>query len=108
VGADAVLADGSVVNKAGTRGLALAAQREDIPVYVVTASAKVRPDEQMHEEEADPGGLSDGDAPVEVAAPLFDRTPADLIAGVVTERGVLDEAAVRAVADEHRENAAWR
>ncbi|MFD1632744.1 NUDIX domain-containing protein [Haloplanus ruber] len=107
VGADAVLADGSVVNKVGTRGLALAAAREGVPVYVVAAAAKVRPDETVHGETGDAADIYDGAAPVSVANPVFDRTPADLVTGVVTERGVLDGDAVRSVAAEHRANAAW-
>jgi translation initiation factor 2B subunit (eIF-2B alpha/beta/delta family)/8-oxo-dGTP pyrophosphatase MutT (NUDIX family) len=107
VGADAVLADGSVVNKVGTRGLALAAARENVPVYVVAAAAKVRPDERVHAEAGEAVDLYDGPAPVSVANPVFDRTPADLVTGVVTERGVLDGDDVRAVAAEHRANAAW-
>jgi translation initiation factor 2B subunit (eIF-2B alpha/beta/delta family) len=107
VGADAVLADGSVVNKVGTRGLAIAAAREDVPVYVVAAADKVRPDETMHGETGDDAALYDGPAPVTVANPIFDRTPADLVTGVITERGVLDAAAVGAVATEHETHARW-
>ncbi|MEF8855855.1 MAG: NUDIX domain-containing protein [Haloplanus sp.] len=107
VGADAVLADGSVVNKVGTRSLALAAVREDVPVYVVAAADKVRPDETFHGETGDGAALYDGDAPVTVANPIFDRTPADLVAGVITNRGMLGVEGVRAVAEEHRTHAAW-
>jgi len=107
VGADAILADGSVVNKVGTRSLALAAAREDVPVYAVAAAAKVRPDETFHGETGDEADLYDGEAPVAVANPLFERTPAGLVDGVVTERGVLDVDEVATVATEHRNNATW-
>ncbi|AZH24162.1 NUDIX domain-containing protein [Haloplanus aerogenes] len=107
VGADAVLADGSVVNKVGTRSLALAAASEDVPVYVVAAVDKVRADEEMYGETGDATALYDGDAPVTVANPIFERTPADLVDGVLTERGVLDADGIRDVAAEHRENATW-
>jgi translation initiation factor 2B subunit (eIF-2B alpha/beta/delta family) len=107
VGADAVLADGSVLNKVGTRAVALAAARAGVPVYVVAATAKVRPDETVHGETADATDLYDGPAPVAVANPVFDRTPADLVTGVVTERGVLDGDGVRTVVADHRANAAW-
>ena len=107
VGADAVLADGSVVNKVGTRGLALAAAREGVPVYVVAASDKVRPDERFHGEAGDAATLYDGPAPVAVSNPIFDRTPADVVDAVLTERGALDSDGVRHVAAEHEENAAW-
>jgi translation initiation factor 2B subunit (eIF-2B alpha/beta/delta family) len=107
VGADAVLADGSVVNKVGTRSLALAAAREDVPVYAVAAAAKIRPDETVHGETGDDDALYDGDAPVAVANPIFDRTPADLIDGVVTDRGVLDTSEVGDVAADHEKYANW-
>jgi translation initiation factor 2B subunit (eIF-2B alpha/beta/delta family) len=107
VGADAVLADGSVVNKVGTRGLALAAAREGVPVYVVAASDKVRPDERFHGEAGDAATLYDGPAPVAVSNPIFDRTPADVVDAVLTERGALDSDEVRRVAAEHEENTAW-
>ncbi|MFB6122633.1 MAG: NUDIX domain-containing protein [Haloferacaceae archaeon] len=107
VGADAVLADGSVVNKVGTRALSLAAARADVPVYAVAAAAKIRPDERMHGESGDPAAVYGGDADVSVSNPVFDRTPADLVTGVVTERGVLDAEDVAAVAAEHRRHAAW-
>lgn len=40
--------------------------------------------------------------------PTFDVTPAGLIDGIVTERGVLDAGDVAAVAEEHCERAQWR
>jgi len=107
VGADAVLADGSVANKVGTRSLALSAARESVPVYVVAAAAKIRPDETFHGETGDAAEIYDGEAPVTVANPVFDRTPPDLVSGVITERGILDADGVRDVAAEHRTNAEW-
>ncbi|WP_251341830.1 NUDIX domain-containing protein [Haloplanus halophilus] len=107
VGADSVLSDGSVVNKAGTRGLALAAAREGVPTYAVAAADKVRPDDRFLGEDGGAAALYDGEAPVSVANPVFDRTPVDLVSGVVTERGVLDGDDVAAVAAEHRDHAAW-
>ncbi|MUV91079.1 hypothetical protein GJ629_15265 [Halapricum sp. CBA1109] len=41
VGADTVTADGALLNKVGTRGLALSADHEGVPLYAVTATAKV-------------------------------------------------------------------
>ncbi|SHG67713.1 NUDIX domain-containing protein [Halobaculum gomorrense] len=103
VGADAVLPDGGVANKVGTRGLALAAAREDVPVYAVTACDKIAPDgAAFHPERADfeaPEG-------VDPYAPLFDCAPDDTVT-IVTEDGVLDADAVRAAAERHRALAAW-
>ena len=107
VGADTVLADGRVVNKVGTRALALAAAREDIPLYVVAARDKVSPGSDPHLEAADPATVYDGDADLSVETPLFDVTPPDLVAGLVTGDGLLDADAVEAVADDHRDLADW-
>ena len=107
VGADAVLADGSVVNKTGTRLAALAAAREDVPVYVVCAADKVTPTEEPHLESGPATELYGGEAPLSVLNPTFDVTPADLVTGVLTERGVLDDEAVREVAAEHAALAEW-
>ncbi|MFB6304101.1 MAG: NUDIX domain-containing protein [Haloferacaceae archaeon] len=107
VGADAVLPDGSVVNKTGSRPLALAADAAGRPFRVVAARDKVRPDDDAATETGDPKAVYDGDAPVDAANPLFERVPGSLVDAVVTEDGVLDAAEVAAVAARHREAAAW-
>jgi translation initiation factor 2B subunit (eIF-2B alpha/beta/delta family)/8-oxo-dGTP pyrophosphatase MutT (NUDIX family) len=107
VGADAVLPDGSVVNKVGTRSLGLACVREGVPLYVVASRDKVAGDAVPWGEAAESAALYDGDAPLDVENPVFDLTPAVCVDGVVTETGVLDESGVDAVAADHRANAAW-
>jgi translation initiation factor 2B subunit (eIF-2B alpha/beta/delta family) len=108
VGADTILPDGDVVNKTGTRAAALAADREGVPVDVVAASDKVATGEEAVLEDGDPDAVYGGDADVDVLNPTFDVTPADCVAGYVTERGVLDADDVRAIADEHRDRATWQ
>jgi len=132
VGADAVMPDGSVLNKVGTRGTATVANLEGIDCLVVAASDKVLPasagDEpadpaQLDREERDPSevydggsdtdtdsdsdGTGDADPDLSVANPTFDLTPADRVDAVVTEDGVLDITAVRDLAERHRERANW-
>ena len=94
VGADTVLADGAVVNKAGTLLLALAARRHDRPFYVGCESIKIdrerrRPEEleEMAPEELDPPQLSG----VTARNVYFDVTPADLVTGWITEYGFIEE-----------------
>ncbi len=115
VGADTVLADGSVVNKTGTRLLALAAARVDVPLYVVTARDKIAPEETFRTEFGDDADLyedgcrdGDQDRGFDVLNPIFDRTPADLVAGVITEDGALDTDEIGDVAAEHADFAAWK
>lgn len=107
VGADTVLPDGSVVNKTGTRGVALAAAHEDVLVDVVTAADKVATTATVEGEAGPREAVYDGDAELQVENPTFDRTPAAFVTGVVTERGVLDTDEVGAVAAEHRTLTAW-
>lgn len=108
VGADAVLPDGRIVNKTGTRMAALAADREAIPFYAVAACDKVRENSDVHLETGDPRDVYDGDAGIAVENPTFDVTPAELVDGVVTERGILDVPAIETVASEQRALARWR
>jgi len=107
VGADRVLPDGRVLNKAGTRAAALGAGAVDVPCYVVAASDKIATDDRVDREERDPAAVYDGDCEVAVANPTFDVTPADAVEAVLTERGVLTDERLEAVVDEHRELAAW-
>jgi translation initiation factor 2B subunit (eIF-2B alpha/beta/delta family) len=108
LGADAILPDGSVVNRTGSYPLALAATQADTPVRVVATRDKVRAaDGATGDEREPPTDLYDGDAPIETATPLFERVPADLVDAVVTEDGVLAADDVAAVAADHREAARW-
>ncbi|WP_159902440.1 NUDIX domain-containing protein [Salinirussus salinus] len=110
VGADAVLPDGRVVNKAGTRGAALSAAREGVDVVVAGSVDKVRRDGVVDLEPRDPGEVygnsesGDGVPDLDVLNPTFDVTPADAVT-VVGEGGEFDPVEVAAA---HRRRAAWR
>ncbi|WP_222920102.1 NUDIX domain-containing protein [Natrinema sp. SYSU A 869] len=108
VGADTVLPDDSVVNKTGTRALAVAADREGIPVSVVAATDKVSTREDVNLESGERSAVYDGDAPIDVMNPTFDVTPADCVTEIVTERGALAPDDVAAVAEELRGLETWR
>ncbi|XVH32591.1 translation initiation factor 2 [Haloferacaceae archaeon DSL9] len=107
VGADTVLPSGDIVNKVGTRAVALAADWADVPVYVVAARDKIAPTETVSTEIGPPEDVYDGPADLDVANPIFDRTPATLVTGVITERGLLDRRGIRATAARHRAQARW-
>ena len=96
---------GGVCNKVGTRPAALTAAAAGVPVWAVAASDKVAPRPlEPPGERADPGELyAGGAAGVEAEAPLFETTPGELIAAVITERGDVSSAEVDAVAREMAE-----
>lgn len=98
VGADRIAANGDTANKVGTLGLALAAQAYGVPFYVVAPRSSfdlTLPDGgAIPIEERDPAEVTDWQGvtwcPPGAPAwnPAFDVTPARLIRGWVTERGV--------------------
>lgn len=107
VGADTILRNGTVINKTGTRGLALAANHEDLPVYVIAATDKVSTGTTPHLESGPADQIYDGPTSITVSNPRFDITPADLIDGIVTERGVLSAPDIESIATELDRLANW-
>ena len=98
-GADRIAANGDTANKIGTYGLAILAQHHDIPFYVAAPSntfdlnlesGELIPIEVRTDEEITNGfGRQTGPEGVATYNPAFDVTPANLIAGIVTEKGVI-------------------
>jgi methylthioribose-1-phosphate isomerase len=99
VGADRIAANGDVANKIGTYAVAVLAKAHGIPFYVAapystidlgTNAGSEIPIEQRNPAEvmAIHGGEPIAPSGVEVLNPAFDVTPADLITGIITERGV--------------------
>jgi translation initiation factor 2B subunit (eIF-2B alpha/beta/delta family) len=91
VGADSIRSDGAVVNKVGTYPLALAARDAGIPFYAACETLKIAaPGFPLVFEEMDPAEILPEPIPgVSVRNPYFERTPARLVTGIVTERGIL-------------------
>jgi methylthioribose-1-phosphate isomerase len=99
VGADRIAANGDVANKIGTYSVAVLAKAHNIPFYVAapystidlkTTSGDEIPIEQRNPLEVTTIHGSHQVAPKDVAVynPAFDVTPAELITGIITERGV--------------------
>jgi methylthioribose-1-phosphate isomerase len=87
VGADGVQADGRLVNKTGTLGLALAARRAGVPLYAACETFKLSHRRRIPLEEKDPREV--WPARARVVNIYFERVPPDLVTGFVTERGVV-------------------
>ena len=99
VGADRIAANGDTANKVGTYLKALAAQAHGVPFYVAAPVSTIDfacPDGSaipIEERSAEELGVS-GHA---IANPAFDVTPAGLIAGVISEHGVVAPAKLAGV-----------
>lgn len=99
VGTDRVTANGDVVNKIGTLGVAILANHFGIPFYVACPSSTYDPDTARGSdvviEERNPNevtqvqGVRIAPADVKVRNPAFDVTPAELVTGIITERGLV-------------------
>jgi len=92
LGADAVLRDGSVVNKAGSRTIALAARAEGVPVYAVADRFKLDPrdpGEHAIEEMAASEVLDRRPRGVRVRNPYFDVTPPSAVHRIASDLGLL-------------------
>lgn len=99
VGADRIAANGDTANKIGTYGVAVLARHHQIPFYIAApqstfdlslSSGSSIPIEQRSDEEiTNAFGRRTAPVGVEVYNPAFDVTPADLIAGIVTEHGII-------------------
>jgi methylthioribose-1-phosphate isomerase len=112
VGADRIAANGDTANKIGTYGVAVLARAHDIPFYVAAPSSTfdlALPDgRQIPIEQRDPRevthafGQQVAPPGIQVRNPAFDVTPAELIAGIITEKGLIqpmNEEAIRRVLD---------
>jgi len=99
VGADRIAANGDVANKIGTYPLAVLARRHDIPFYVAAPLSSFDPklpdgshieiEERPADEVTGYRGMRWAPQGVAVRNPAFDITPAELVSGIISEKGVV-------------------
>lgn len=99
VGADRIAANGDTANKIGTYSVAVLANVHHIPFYVAaptstvdlsTTSGEAIPiEERRPQEVAQFQGIRTAPRGARVANPAFDVTPSHMIAGIITEHGIV-------------------
>jgi methylthioribose-1-phosphate isomerase len=99
VGADRIARNGDTANKIGTYTVALLAKAHGVPFLVAAPSttfdlsigsgAEIPIEERAGEEITEGFGKRTAPAGIKTYNPAFDVTPAELITGIVTERGVI-------------------
>ena len=99
VGADRIACNGDAANKIGTYSLAVLAKAHGIPFYVAAPLSTIDPftesgsqipiEERDSDEVLSIQGQQVAACGANVLNPAFDVTPARLITGIVTEKGVL-------------------
>jgi methylthioribose-1-phosphate isomerase len=107
VGADRIARNGDTANKIGTYSVALAAKAHGIPFYVAAPvstfdlslpnGSHIPIEERAAEEITHPGGKLVAPVGVKVYNPAFDVTPAELIAGIITDKGIISPVNARNV-----------
>ncbi len=99
VGADRIAANGDAANKIGTYSVATLCRAHGLPFYVaaptttfdlsIASGAQIPIEERSRDEIVAPWGTQLAPEGALVYNPAFDVTPAELIAGLITERGVI-------------------
>ena len=99
VGADRIAANGDAANKIGTYTVAIAAKYHNVPFYVaaplstidtsIKSGKEIPIEERSHEEVTHINCKRICAEGVNVINPGFDVTPHELIAGIITEKGIL-------------------
>jgi len=96
VGADSIAADGGVINKIGTSGLAVNARERGVPIMTAAQTIKLHPEtltghtveiEMRDEREVIEPETRDGIGDIAVENPAFDVTPPRYMDAIVTEQG---------------------
>ena len=98
VGADRIASNGDTANKIGTYSLAVLAKHHGVPFYVaaplstvdydIGSGADIPVEERSADEVTRIKGVQFTIEDINVTTPAFDVTPAELIHGIITEKGV--------------------
>lgn len=99
VGADRIAANGDTANKIGTYNVAVIAEKHGVPFYVaapystidfsLSSGAEIPIEERAAEEVTAGFGRRTAPLDTKVYSPAFDVTPNELIAAIITEKGVV-------------------
>ncbi|MBP1923485.1 ribose 1,5-bisphosphate isomerase [Halorubrum alkaliphilum] len=96
VGADSIAADGGVINKVGTSGLAVNARERGVPIMTAAQTIKLHPEtltghtveiEMRSESEVIDEDAREAIGDISVENPAFDVTPPRYMDAIVTEHG---------------------
>ena len=108
VGADRIAANGDTANKIGTCTLAVCAKYFNVPFYIaaplstidtsIKTGDEIVIEERDHEEVTHINGKAVCAQGVKVINPGFDVTPHELIAGIITEKGILRPDYIKSIA----------
>ena len=98
VGADRIASNGDTANKIGTYSLAVLAKYHKVPFYVaaplstvdyeIDSGSDIQVEERSPDEVTRIKGVQFTIEDIDISTPAYDVTPAELIHGIITEKGV--------------------
>jgi len=90
LGADAILSDGSVINKIGSFGIGIAAKEEKVPLYIASTLLKFHNKSWIKIEKRSPRELwKNAPKDLKIINFAFDVIPAKYITGIICEQGII-------------------
>ncbi len=87
--ADKIFRDGSIINKVGSKMLAIAAKHYSKPYYIISGKKKFSNNNEFQVQEKDPDEVYSTLDDIKIRNVYFEKIEKDLITGVITEKGVL-------------------
>lgn len=101
LGADAILSDGSAINKVGSYGISLSAKRARIPLYVTATLLKYSVGDIPIEERKGDEIWDNAPSKLKILNPAFDKIPSENIHSFITEYGLIKPKDIRLAVKKH-------
>ncbi len=96
IGCDAILKDGSIINKIGSFGISLSAYYEKVPLYVATSLLKFTPKSWIKIERRSPREIwKNAPKGLKIINFAFDVVPAKFIKGIICEKGLIKPSQIK-------------
>jgi len=96
IGCDAILKDGSIINKIGSFGISLSAYYEKVPLYVVTSLLKFTSKSWIKIEKRSPKEIwRNAPKGLKIINFAFDIVPAKFIKGIICEKGLIKPSQIK-------------
>jgi len=102
LGADAILSDGSVINKIGSFAIGVIAKEEKVPLYIASTLLKFHNKSWIKIEKRSPKELwKNAPKGLKIINFAFDVIPAKYITGIICEQGIIRPKNIRTVVEKN-------
>lgn len=96
LGADAILSDGSAINKIGSFSIGLVSSQEKVPLYIAASLLKFHPQSWIKIEQRPPQEIwPQAPKKLKIINFAFDMIPSSYIKGIICEAGIIEPSKVK-------------